>query len=85
MAAVRAVAKEVLEHADRLDGMQWPTLRSDEMTGSAASRAASSRVTEERVADVVAHMRTWAAAAQTSATAIDDAQWRHARNLGEGR
>lgn len=85
VAAVRSLAGKVLESADRIAGINWATMESNSMAGSSVARAAPSPLIEQRVADVVAHLRTWAAAAQASATAIDAAQSRHARHLGEGR
>jgi hypothetical protein len=85
VAGVRALAQRVLDGADRLDEIHWPTLSSDDMTGSAVGRATTAALLEDRLADVVAHMRTWAAEAQASATALDQAELRHAGSLGEPR
>lgn len=84
-AAVRALARRVLDGADVIDGFNWATIDSGAMPGSAVARAAPPVPIEERVIAVVAHMREWAAAAQAAATAIDGAEARHARQLGDAR
>ena len=84
-ATVRALADCVLDGADRLGEIRWPTLSSDAMTGSSTQRAAASSRTEERLANVVAHMRTWAVAARASAAAIHRAEMLQASRLGAPR
>ena len=83
--AVRALARQVGDAADRVDDIGWPTLESHAIAESAVSAAARHPLIEERVADVVARMRTWAATAEASATAIDAAQRHHVHRLGEPR
>ncbi len=83
--AVRSLARRVRDGADRIDHIDWPTIEPDSLMGSAVARATPSPVLAEGVAVVVAHLRTWATAAQAAATAIDAAQLRHARQLGDGR
>lgn len=84
-ATVRAIADSVLDGADLLDQIDWPTIDSNDMVGSSALQSAASSLTEERLADVVAHMRTWAVAAQASAAAIHRAEARQAGRLGAPR
>ena len=84
-AAVRAVADEVLGGADRLGEIRWPSLALDELAGSSVERAAACSAAEDRLADVVAQMRSWAAATRAAATAIPGAEARHADRLGAPR
>jgi hypothetical protein len=84
-AAVRAKAGRVLECADRLDEIRWPTLASDALVGSAVSSATALSSAEDGLADVVTHLRSWATAARAAATAVEQAESRHADGLGESR
>jgi hypothetical protein len=84
-AAVRAVAQRVLDGADALDGIRWYTLNPVDLAGSAAGRATDASELADRIADVVAHMRTWAAAAQSATEAVLAADARHAARLWRPR
>lgn len=84
-AAVRAVTDEVLDGADRVSEICWPTMDFDDLPGSAIERSAACSVAEERLADVVAQMRSWAAAARAAAAAVPGAEVRHADRLGAPR
>jgi hypothetical protein len=84
-AAVRAIADRVRDGADRLDETRWPTLASDALVGSAVSSATAVHVAEDRLADVVAHLRAWAATVCAAATAVEEAEARHADRLGGSR
>lgn len=84
-AAVRANADQVLERADRLDEIHWPTLASGALVGSAVSSATALSSAEDRLADVVAHLRSWTTAARAAATAVEQAEAHHADGLGESR
>lgn len=84
-AGVRALAKRVLEGADALDEIRWPTVNSVDLPGSAAGRAAAAPELADRIADVVAHMRTWAAAAQSSTEVVLEADARHSARLWRPR
>lgn len=84
-AAVRAFAERVLDGADRVDEIPWATSASDDLPGSAIAACAASGLIESRIADVVAHMRTWAASAKATATAVQRADLRHAGHLGSPR
>jgi hypothetical protein len=80
-AEVRALATRVLDGADVLYETRWPTLASDALTGSAVERAAVTSCLEDGVADVVGAMRTWAAAAQSAAAGLQQADQRQAGRL----
>ncbi len=81
-AAVRALADRVLDGGNRLDEIHWPTLASDALAGSTVSAATASPAAEDRLADVVAHLRTWASAVRASAAAIEQAELHHEGRLG---
>jgi hypothetical protein len=83
--AVRTLAERVLDGADRLDEIRWGTMPSDALIGSAVGPAVAEPVFEQRLAECVAHLRTWATAAQAAATAMERAELRHADRLGEPR
>ena len=82
---VRAVAQRILDGADVLDGIRWPTAASEELADSAIERATAAPDLENRVADVVAGMRAWAAAALSAAAGVQEADERHAGRLGQPR
>jgi hypothetical protein len=75
----------MLDRADRLDEFRWPTLASDALVGSAVNSATALHVAEDRLAGVVAHLRTWAATVRAAATAVEQAEVRHADRLGGSR
>ncbi|MGH3645499.1 MAG: DUF7162 family protein [Mycobacterium sp.] len=84
-AAVRALAESVLDGADRLDEIHWPALSSADMPGSSLLPAATCPSAEDRLADVAARMRTWAAAAMAAAAAVQLADEQQAGRLGAPR
>ncbi|MDT5155117.1 MAG: hypothetical protein QOI01_6850 [Mycobacterium sp.] len=84
-AAVRALAESVLDGANHLDAIHWPALSSEGMSGSSVLPAAACPSAEDRLADVVAHMRTWAAAARAAAGAVQLAEEQQAGRLGAPR
>ena len=83
--AARALAERVLDGADRLEEIRWPTMPSDALAGSTVGSAIADPATKDRLADVIAHLRTWATAVQAAATALEGAEVRHAHRLGEPR
>jgi hypothetical protein len=60
-------------------------MASDALVGSAVSSTTALHVAEDRLADVVAHLRTWAATVRAAATAIEQTEVRHADRLGGSR
>jgi hypothetical protein len=82
---VKALAERVLDGADRLDEIRWPTVASDALAGSTVGSAIADPAAEERLADVVAHLRTWATAVRAAVAALERAEVRHANRLGEPR
>jgi hypothetical protein len=84
-AAVRLNADQVRDGADRLDEIRWPALPSDALVGSAVSSAAALPVAEDRLADLIAHLRSWTTAVRAAATAVEQAEAQHADGLGESR
>lgn len=84
-AAVRAGVAGVLEGADRLDEIRWPTMPSDAMPGSEVERAAASPAVEDRLAAVVAHMRTWSVASLASVGEVERADAHQVGRLGAPR
>ncbi|WP_140691982.1 DUF7162 family protein [Mycolicibacterium hodleri] len=81
-AAVRALADSILDDAARLHEIHWPTMGSDALAGSSVSAATKCSVAEDRLADVVAHLRTWASAVGVSVAAIEQAEMDHDDRLG---
>ena len=84
-AAVRLNADQVRDGADRLDEIRWPTLASDALVGSAVSSAAALPVAQDRLADLIAHLRSWNTAVRAAATAVEQAEAHHADGLGASR
>ena len=84
-AAVWALADRVLDDAARLDEIHWPTMDSDALTGSCVSAATRDSVTEDRIVDLVAHLRTWVSAVRASVAAIEQAERHHEDRLGGSR
>ncbi|MBJ7341344.1 hypothetical protein [Mycolicibacterium sp.] len=72
-AAVLAIADQVLDGADRLDEIHWPTITSASLMGSSVGAAAASSGPADRLADIVVHLRAWASAVRASASAIEQA------------
>ena len=82
---VRARAQRVLDGADALDELRWPTISSVDLPGSAVGRACSGSGLEDRLADVVTGMRTWAATAQAATVAVEQSDLRQSARLGAPR
>jgi hypothetical protein len=79
---LRAVADRVMEAAETIAQMRWPTLDPDDLRGSAVGNAAAPALVAARLADVVANMRGWALAAHMSADAFERADRRAGEHLG---
>lgn len=84
-AVARTLAERVIEGADRLCEIRWPSLDPADLPGSATVVACAPELAEGHLADVVAGMRTWAAAVCASVAAIERAEFGHAGLLGEPR
>jgi hypothetical protein len=84
-AEVRALAQRVLDGAEALDEIRWPTMAHDALMGSSVGAATAIPQVAERLADLVAHLRTWASAARTAANALERADLNHVDRLGEPR
>ncbi|HYZ68107.1 MAG TPA: hypothetical protein VE666_09950 [Mycobacterium sp.] len=67
--------------ADAIAELRWPTLDSDELSGSAVSGMAAPVLIAARLTDVVANMRRWAVAAHMSADAFERADTRAGERL----
>ncbi|MDP9168865.1 MAG: hypothetical protein M3O32_22855, partial [Actinomycetota bacterium] len=76
--AVRSLAGRMLDGAARLNELRWPTIAFDELGGSAVESVVAHPLAEDRLADVVAHLRTWASAVKAAAAALEQAEVRHA-------
>jgi hypothetical protein len=79
---LRTVADHVMQAADTLAEMRWPTLDSDALQGSAVGNVAAPLLVAARLTDVVANMRGWALAAHMSADAFERADRRNGERLG---
>ena len=79
---LRAVADRVLNAADQISEMHWPTLDADELRGSAVGGVAAPVLIAARLNDVLATMRGWAMAARMSADAFERADRRNGERLG---
>ncbi|AGB24013.1 hypothetical protein Mycsm_03737 [Mycobacterium sp. JS623] len=79
---LRTVADHVMQAADNLAEMRWPTLDPDDMQGSAVGNVAAPVMVAARLTDVVANMRGWALAAHMSADAFERADRRNQERLG---
>jgi hypothetical protein len=75
---LRAVADHVMEAADTMAEMRWPSLDPDDLQGSVVARVAAPDLIAARLTDVVANMRGWAVAAHMSADAFEGADRRSA-------
>ncbi len=78
---LRAVANRVMESADTIAEMRWPTLNPDDLQGSAVGNIGAPVLVAARLADVVANMRGWAVAAHMSADAFERADRRNGERL----
>ena len=74
---LRTVADHVMQAADSIAEMRWPTLNSEDLQGSAVGRVAAPDLVAARLTDVVANMRGWALAAHMSADAFERADARN--------
>ncbi|OBF34908.1 hypothetical protein A5724_16170 [Mycobacterium sp. ACS1612] len=70
---LRAVANRVMESAEKITQMRWPTLDPDDLPGSAVGNVAAPVLVAARLTEVVANMRGWAVAAHMSADAFERA------------
>ena len=74
---LRAVADRVMDAAEQIAEMRWPTLDPDDLQGSAVGRIAAPDLVAARLTDVVANMLGWAVAAHMSADALERADRRN--------
>ena len=74
---LRTVADHVMQAADNIAEMRWPTLNPDDFQGSAVANLAAPDLVAARLSDVVANMRGWALAAHMSADAFERADRRN--------
>jgi hypothetical protein len=74
---LRAVADRVMDAAEQIAEMHWPTLDADELRGSAVGGVAAPVLIAARLNDILAMMRGWAMAARMSATAFEAADRRN--------
>jgi hypothetical protein len=79
---LRTVADHVMQAADTIAEMRWPTLDPDDLPGSAVGNIAAPVLVAARLTDVVANMRGWALAAHMSADAFERADRRNGQRLG---
>jgi len=79
---LRTVADHVMQAADTLAEMRWPTLDSDDIPGSTVGNVAAPVLVAARLTDVVANMRGWALAAHMSADAFERADRSNGERLG---
>jgi hypothetical protein len=79
---LRAVANRVMDAAEQIAQMRWPTLDPDDLPGSAVGNVAAPILVAARLTEVVANMRGWAVAAHMSADAFEKADRRNGETLG---
>ena len=79
---LRTVADHVMQAADGIAEMRWPTMDPSELLGSAVGNVAAPDLVAARLTDVVANMRGWALAAHMSADAFERADRRNGERLG---
>ena len=84
-AAVRAAADGVLDSAARLDEIHWPTIDPAALPGSTVGPAAADTLAARHLAEVIVHMRSWAAGARAAAGAVGTAEARAADRFGAPR
>jgi hypothetical protein len=82
LSQLRTAANSVMESAEHIAQMRWPTLDPDELQGSAVGNIAAPVLVAARLTDVVANMRGWALAAHMSADAFERADRRNGERLG---
>jgi hypothetical protein len=78
---LRAVADRVMDAAEQISQIRWPTLDSDDLQGAAVGNIAAPALVAARLTDVVANMRGWAVAAHMSADAFERADRRNAQRF----
>jgi hypothetical protein len=78
---LRAVANRVMESAEKIAQMRWPTLDPDDLRDSAVGTVAAPVLIAAKLADVVANMRGWAVAAHMSADAFERTDRRNGEHL----
>jgi len=78
---LRTVANRVIDSAERIAQMRWPTLDPDDLPGSAVGNVAAPVLVAGRLTEVVDNMRGWAAAAHMSADAFERADHRNGKSL----
>lgn len=79
---LRTVADHVMQAADSIAEIRWPTLNPDDLQRSAVGNVAAPDLVAARLSDVVANMRGWALAAHMSADAFERADRRNGERLG---
>jgi hypothetical protein len=79
---LRTVADHVMQAADSIAEMRWPTMDPGDLPGSAVGNVAAPDIVAARLSDVVANMRGWALAAHMSADAFERADRRNGERLG---
>lgn len=79
---LRAVADRVMDAAEQIAQMRWPTLDPDALQGSAVGNIAAPTLVAARLTEVVGNMRGWALAAHMSADAFERADRRNGERLG---
>lgn len=78
---VRVLAQRVLDGADALDDVGWPVDTAEDLAGSAIAATVATIGLEDRVADLAAAMRAWAAATSSATASMKHADERHAGRL----
>ena len=79
---LREVADRVIEAADAIAEIDWPTLPADALDGAAVGRVPAPDLIAAKLTDVIANMRGWAVAARMSADAFERADGRGAQRFG---
>jgi hypothetical protein len=82
LAKLRTVANRVMDAAEQIAQMRWPTLDPDDLAGAAVGNVAAPVIIAARLTDIVANMRGWAVAAHMSADAFERADRRNGEHLG---
>jgi hypothetical protein len=82
LSQLRAVANSVMESAEQIAQMRWPTIDPDDLQGSAVGNVPAPVLVAARLTDVVANMRGWALAARMSADAFERADRGNGQRLG---
>jgi hypothetical protein len=74
---LRTVADRVMDAAEKIAEIHWPTLDADELRGSAVGGIAAPAMIAARLNDILATMRGWAMAARLSADTLERADRRN--------